>query len=76
MAWLTLGWALIAVAPLVGIVPGPGGIFVLAAGAAILIRHSCWAKRHYVRVKRRWPKLGRATDKMMGRARSAPVPID
>ena len=76
IAWLALGWVLIAASPLVGVIPGPGGILVFAAGAALLIRNSCWAKRQYVRVKRRWPKLGRAADKVMRRSRKAAEAID
>ena len=74
IAWLALGWVLIAASPFVGVIPGPGGILVFAAGAALLIRNICWAKRQYVRLKRRWPKLGRAADKVM-RRRPAPRPM-
>jgi hypothetical protein len=66
---MALGWLLIVAAPLVGVLPGPGGIFVFAAGVILLIRNSCWAKRRYVMMKRRWPKLGRQTDKMMRRGK-------
>ncbi|WP_116091996.1 hypothetical protein [Sphingomonas crusticola] len=67
VALMALGWLLIAVSPLVGVIPGPGGIFVFAAGAVLLIRNSGWAKRRYVMLKRRWPKIGRACDKAMRR---------
>ena len=69
LCWMALGWLLIALTPLVGPIPGPGGIIVFAAGVTLLIRNSVWAKRLYVRIKRRWPKLGRAADKVMRRAR-------
>jgi hypothetical protein len=72
VAWLALGWLLIAVSPLVGVIPGPGGVFVFAAGAILLIRNSRWAKRRYVVLKRRWPKLGRACDTAMRRRKPAP----
>ena len=62
-----LGWFLIVLSPIVGAIPGPGGIFVFAAGAVLLIRNSCWAKRRYILLKRRWPKLGRACDKVIRR---------
>ena len=71
---MALGWLLIGLTPLVGPIPGPGGIIVFAAGATLLIRNSIWAKRHYVRTKRRWPKLGRAADKAM-RRKPAPRPV-
>lgn len=74
--WLALGWMLIAASPFVGVIPGPGGIFLFAAGAALLIRNSCWAKRQYVRIKRRWPRFGRIADKAMGRVSRASGAID
>jgi len=76
IVWLTLAWVLIAGSPLVGIIPGPGGVFLFAAGAALLLRNSNWAKRHYVRLKRRWPKLGRASDKAMRRGKRPVRAID
>ncbi len=53
-----LGWLLIVAAIPVGILPGPGGVFVFAAGLALVLEASPWAKRVYARVVRRWPKLG------------------
>lgn len=43
-------------------VPGPGGIFLIAPGLALILKSSMWAKRHYVRVKRWQPKAGRWMD--------------
>jgi hypothetical protein len=65
-----IGWLLILAAPIVGLLPGPGGIFVLATGFALLLETSPWARRFYVRAKRRWPKLGEWVDWGM-RRRSA-----
>jgi hypothetical protein len=48
----------LAIAPL----PGPGGIFLIAPGVALILKTSMWAKRHYVRVKRWQPKAGRWMD--------------
>ncbi len=73
---MALGWLLILLAPVVGIWPGPGGIFVFAAGAVLLIRNSTWAKRRYVQLKRRWPRLGRHADRVMRRGKSAAQAID
>src|SRR5215213_3683469 len=42
--------------------PGPGGIFLLAPGVALILKTSMWAKRRYVRVKRWQPKAGRWMD--------------
>jgi ribosomal protein L24E len=57
-----LGILLIVVTPLVGILPGPGGIFVFAAGLALILQNSEWAKRLYVKFKRRHPNKGRWAD--------------
>jgi len=46
------------VAPL----PGPGGIFLIAPGLALILKTSMWAKRHYVRFKKWQPKIARWTD--------------
>jgi hypothetical protein len=43
-------------------IPGPGGIFLIAPGLALVLKTSVWAKRHYVRMKRWQPKAGRWMD--------------
>lgn len=62
-----LGCVLIVASPLVGIVPGPGGVVVFAIGAGLVLKYSEWAKRQYVRFKRRHPNKGRWTDWSMRR---------
>ena len=57
-----LGVILILLAPVVGVLPGPGGVFVLALGLAMVLRTSKWARRRYVEFKRWQPKAGRWTD--------------
>lgn len=57
-----LGSLLILAAPLVGIIPGPGGVVVFAAGLALVLKYSDWAKRQYVRFKRRHPNKGAWAD--------------
>jgi ribonuclease P protein component len=61
-ALVVVGFILIGLTPLVGPIPGPGGIIVLAAGLSLVLRYSAWAKRYYVRFKRRHPKKGDWTD--------------
>ncbi len=63
-----LGWLLILASPIVGLLPGPGGIFVLAAGFALVLETSAWAKRAYVRFKRRWPRAGALIDRALRRS--------
>ncbi len=52
----------IVVSPVVGVLPGPGGLFVFAFGLALCLRTSRWARRQYVRFKRWQPEAGRWAD--------------
>ena len=56
------GCLLMAVSPLVGAIPGPGGVVVFAAGLSLALKYSGLAKRLYVRFKRRHPNKGRWAD--------------
>ena len=49
---------LFVVAPLVGAIPGPGGVVVAGIGLGLILKTSMWAKRRYVRFKRWQPKAG------------------
>jgi len=69
-ALFLLGIVLILVSPLVGAIPGPGGLIVFAFGLGLVLKYSEWAKRQYVRFKRRHPNKGRWADWGM-RRRSA-----
>ena len=64
---LVTGLLLIAATPLVGIIPGPGGIFVFAAGLVLVLQNSKWARGHFVRLKRRWPRFGHYADMALRR---------
>lgn len=57
-----LGVILLIISPLVGAIPGPGGILVAGLGLAMVLKTSAWAKRRYVHVKRWQPKAGRWMD--------------
>ncbi|MGZ2411012.1 hypothetical protein ACUXST_000409 [Sphingomonas sp. F9_3S_D5_B_2] len=57
-----IGVLLLAISPLVGAIPGPGGVLVAGLGLALVLKTSMWAKRRYVRFKRWQPKAGRWTD--------------
>ena len=57
-----LGVLLLILAPIVGALPGPGGIIVAGIGLAMVLKTSHWARRRYVRFKRWQPKAGRWTD--------------
>jgi hypothetical protein len=53
-----LGCLFLIVTPIIGVLPGPGGVFTFAIGAGLVLKNSAWAKRRYVHFKRRWPKPG------------------
>jgi hypothetical protein len=64
---VAVGWLLIGITPLVGPLPGPGGIFTLAGGLILILRNSAWARRRYVALKKRWPRTGELCDRAMRR---------
>jgi hypothetical protein len=57
-----LGLLLVLIGIVVAPLPGPGGIFFIAPGSALILKSSMWAKRHYVRIKRWQPRAGRWMD--------------
>ncbi len=57
-----LGVVMIILSPIVGAIPGPGGVIVFGLGLGLVLKTSMWAKRHYVRFKRWQPKAGRWAD--------------
>ena len=58
LALLVFGCVLMISAPLVGILPGPGGTVVFAIGLGLVLQTSLWARRQYVIFKRKRPKMG------------------
>ncbi len=65
------GVVLVILSPIVGAIPGPGGIFVFAAGLALVLQNSHRAKKHFVTAKRRWPRLGHYADMGLRRQSAA-----
>ena len=61
-ALFAIGLLLLVISPLVGAIPGPGGVLVAGVGLALVLKTSMWAKRRYVKFKRWQPKAGRWTD--------------
>ncbi len=59
---LILGVVFLAITPLLGPLPGPGGIFTFAIGAGLVLQNSLWARKRYVRIKRARPKVGHWAD--------------
>ncbi len=67
-ALLLLGVVIMSVAPIVGALPGPGGTIVFAIGLGLTLRNSLWAKRRYVDLKRKRPRIGGFADWGLQRA--------
>ena len=67
-ALVALGFLLVASTPIVGPIPGPGGIIVFGAGLSLILRYTGWAKRLYVRFKRKHPKKASWADWSLRRA--------
>ena len=67
-ALVALGFLLVAITPLVGPIPGPGGVIVFGAGLSLVLKYTGWAKRIYVRFKRKHPNKGRWADWSLRRA--------
>ena len=65
---LGIGWLLIAVTPVIGPLPGPGGLITFGLGAGLVLKNSLWAKKRYCRFKRRHPRYGHWTDWSLRRA--------
>jgi hypothetical protein len=55
---IILGWGLMILAPLIGWLPGPGGLILFPVGLALVLKNSLWAKRHYARASKRHPEYG------------------
>ena len=61
-AIFALGVILLLLTPIIGALPGPGGVIVGGIGLALILKTSMWARRRYVKFKRWQPKAGRWTD--------------
>lgn len=66
-----LGILLMIVAVIIGPLPGPGFLIVFPVGMMLCLQNSAWAKRVYVRFKRRHPRYGDWTDRVMRRVSAA-----
>ena len=62
MVLLIVGSFLVIISPIVGAIPGPGGIVVFAAGFGMMLKASRWVKKRYARFKQRHPKKGEWAD--------------
>lgn len=70
-ALFCLGVLLMIVAVIIGPLPGPGFTILFPVGLILALQNSAWAKRRYVRFKKRHPRYGAWTDRMMRRMSAA-----
>lgn len=73
-ALVVTGWFLIIISPIIGAIPGPGFIILFPIGLALVLRNSGFGKRLYIRIKHRFPDLGRWTDWALRRRRQQDRP--
>jgi hypothetical protein len=66
---IIFGWGLIILAPLIGWLPGPGGLVLFPIGLALVLKNSLWAKRQYARASKRHPEYGNWANWAMRRKR-------
>jgi hypothetical protein len=66
---IVLGWALVVAAPLIGWLPGPGGLILFPIGLALVLKNSAWAKRRYAVHSKRHPEYGEWANWAMRRKR-------
>jgi hypothetical protein len=66
-AELAGGIVLIAVTPIVALLPGPAGTATFAGGMMLILRNSSAARRRWARIKRRHPRTGDFIDRLMRR---------
>lgn len=71
LALFVLGVLLILISPIVGVLPGPGFLILFPIGLMLCLQNSAWAKRIYVRFKRRHPRYAGWTDRLMRRTSAA-----
>ncbi|WP_328804960.1 hypothetical protein [Parasphingopyxis marina] len=62
LALTVFGGFLCIISPIVGLLPGPGGIFVFAAGFALMLKNSAIVRRVYARLKAKHPQKGQWVD--------------
>lgn len=64
---MILGVIIMLISPLVGAIPGPGGVFVFALGLAMVLRSSRQSRKLHAKLRRKWPRYAHLTDLGLGR---------
>ncbi|MBW7850492.1 MAG: hypothetical protein H3C38_08365 [Rhodospirillales bacterium] len=68
---ISTGVVVLAIGLVLGPLPGPTGLPVMFVGSVIILRHSSSARRWYILLGRRWPRLVGAVDRVLRRRRHA-----
>ncbi|WP_181883592.1 hypothetical protein [Sphingorhabdus pulchriflava] len=66
---IVLGWFLMILAPLIGWLPGPGGLILFPIGLALVLKNSRWAKKQFAHQAKRHPEYGEWANWAMRRKR-------
>lgn len=53
---VALGVAIVLAGAVIGALPGPGGIPIVALGLMVILKSSRGARRLFIRAQRRWPR--------------------
>ncbi|MHA6723593.1 hypothetical protein [Sphingomonas sp. RS2018] len=65
--FLAFGVLLMAITPVVALLPGPAGVFSFAGGLGLVLQNSLWARRRFAQAKRRYPRAGNLADRGLRR---------
>lgn len=57
--WIMIasGWVIMAAGIIISPAPGPMGAPIFAVGLILVLRNSRWARRQYIKMQRRYPKV-------------------
>lgn len=69
LALIGMGWTIIGLGALISPLPGPFGLPVAIVGGIILLRNSAGARRLFVRMKRRYPRLFQPVERIRQKLR-------
>lgn len=73
LVWLSTGVVLIAAGAAISPLPGPWSFPIVGLGLLLVLRHSAWARRRYIRLSRRWPRWFAVPNRFLRRKRSGPA---
>lgn len=69
LALIGSGWFIVGLGVLIAPLPGPGGLPVILVGSVLVLRNSSDARKLFVRMKRRHPRLFSPVERLRRRLR-------